>query len=71
MITAAIITAMSLLAIVFYKWIRVDEKIRKSTATLAALILAAITPILLVLIIIQAVKTIIKAIDDNRATPTR
>jgi len=71
-LTAIIATAVSLLTIVFYRLIRVDPKIRKSTAALASIILTAISPILLVLIIIQAVKTIKKTIqDNNRATPFR
>ena len=72
MLTAAIVTAVSLLTIVFYRLIRVDPKIRMSTAALASIILTAISPILLVLIVIQAVKTIKKTMqDNNRATPFR
>jgi len=57
--------------LMFYRLIRVDRNIRVSTALLASFGLALASPMILVLIILEAIKTIKSVFDIDDTTNLR
>jgi len=66
-----LLAAFVIVFLVFYRLIRIDRNIRVSTALLASLGLALASPMILLLIILEAIKTIKSVFDIDDTTNLR